>query len=458
MTTIKTEHPDYVEYKSEWHDMRTTDRGEKAVKEAGTDYLPMPSGFTIQPDAGLGYYEAYRTRAQFPEIVSHTLSGMVGVIHKRESTIEMPNSMQYLWERASKRGLTLEALHRRITAEVLLMGRNVLLATAPPEGGDPYLVGYKAEALINWSEEQDFFVLDETSLVRDGYEWGEVPRYRVLEVVNGEYRSSLYDENEALQGNISVPRAIGDRAIGQIPLTVIGSKDLHVDPEKPPLIGVSRAALAAYRLDADYRHQLYNSGQETLFITGVDSTTELPRAVGAGVVHGLPKDCKAEYVGPSARTIEAHRTAILDERQNAAQAGARLFDTEPTQRVSGEALKFRDAARNATLASVAIAVGAGLERALRNIAIYLNERPESVVVKPNLEFVDRILTAQEAFALVQGWQAKAFSYLTLYENLRKGGIASEERDVEQELAEIAKNPPPEPPVTGGGNGSSNQDV
>jgi hypothetical protein len=40
-----------------------------------------------------------------------------------------------------------------------------------------------------------------------------------------------------------------------------------VDIGEVPLIGVAQAALAGYRLDADYRHQLYMSGQETFVIT-----------------------------------------------------------------------------------------------------------------------------------------------------------------------------------------------
>jgi hypothetical protein len=438
MSNVDNKHPDYTDFEGEWHLMRHTNRGTKAVKGEAKSYLPMPSGFTVQNDGGVNMYANYMMRAEFPELVSHTLKGMVGVIHKREAQITLPNSMQYLWERASKRGLTLEAFHRRMTAEILLTGREGVLATAPAAGGDPYLVGYVAESIFNWSEDQDFFVLDETYKVRDGYNWDDVPRFRVLEYTN-QYTSTTYDQQGNRVGDPTNPRGRGDRELPEIPFVVVGSRDLHVDPEEPPLIGVARAALEAYRLDADYKHQMFWSGQETLFITGVDDTTKLPSALGAGVQHGLPVGADAKYVGPSCRTIEAHRLAIQDARTNAAQAGARLFDTEPTQRVSGEALKFRDAARNATLASVAIACGAGLEKALRYVAMFLGESPESVVVKPNLEFVDRILTPTEAEALVRMWQQKGISKLDLYEDLKKGGIVSEERDFNQYIAELAKN-------------------
>lgn len=93
-----------------------------------------------------------------------------------------------------------------------------------------------------------------------------------------------------------------------------------------------------YRLDADYRHQLYMSGQETLVIINGDA----PSALGAGVVLTLfaSKDDHmpdAKYVGPTGTGIDAHRVAIEDERGNAATVGARLFDSEKKSAESGDA-------------------------------------------------------------------------------------------------------------------------
>lgn len=438
MSDVSTKHPDYIDHEGEWRLMRDTYRGTKAIKGAGEMYLPKPTGFSVQNDGGLALYSNYKARAEYPELLPYTLTGMVGVIHRREAQIEMPPSMRYLWEHATLTDLTLEALHRRITSELLQVGRYVLMADAPPQGGSPFISSYVTENLINWDEKGLFYVLNDSQLVRNGFEWQEDERYKVLEIQAGEYTVTEYFGKEPRSGDPLRPRGRANRVISDIPLVIVGAKDLHPVPEVPPLIGVSRASVAIYRLDADYRHQLFGSAQETLFISGVTEEAQIPTLVGAGVVHGLPQGAEAKYVGPSGRTIAAHRTAILDERQNAAQAGARLFDTEPTQRVSGEALKIRDAARNATLATIAMASGAGLEKVLRHVAAFLGEDPTKVIVKPNLEFVDRTLTPDQALNLVKGWQAQAFSRTTLYENLKKGGIASEERSVQEEVALIRK--------------------
>ncbi|WP_103171593.1 DUF4055 domain-containing protein [Paracoccus sp. SY] len=438
--TVSDKHPDWTDRADEWAMMRACARGEKAVKEAGESYLPMPSGFRAQGDGGRAMYAAYQTRAQFSEILAPTIRGMVGVIHRTEAQVEMPASMQRLWEHATADGLPLEALHRRITGELLLTGRYALLADASSEGSDlPWLAGYTAEALINWSPARDFFVLDESGLRRVGFRWREQKAFRVLRMEDGRYSVETYT-NETLDAEALQPTARGGAGLTEIPLVVMGPKDLSVTPDEPPLIGVARAALAMYRLDADYRHQLYMSGQETLVIINGDA----PQAVGAGVVITLKASSDehqpdAKYVGPAGTGIKAHRQAIQDERDNASAAGARLFDSEKKAAESGDALRIRYAAQTATLTSIALASAQGLEKALRHIAVMIGASPNEVVVKPNLSFVDATLTPTDAAALVRLWQDGAVSYQTLYENLQRGEIASAERSFEEEY-DLILNP------------------
>jgi hypothetical protein len=88
----------------------------------------------------------------------------------------------------------------------------------------------------------------------------------------------------------------------------------------------------------------------------------------------------------------------------------------------------------ATLASISISSASGLEKALRYVAMIMGEDPNAVIVKPNLDFFDTTLSAQEVVNLVTGWQQGAYSYETLYENLQRGNIASPERDWKTEKA------------------------
>lgn len=440
---VSTKHPDYLAREDEWRLMRDAAWGETAVKDGGQRYLPMPSGFKAQNDGGQGLYAAYQTRAQFPEIVSPAVQSMVGVIHQAETKIDLPDSMIALWEKATADGLPLEAFHRRITAELLQTGRYGVHVDAASTGATPWLAGYQAESLINWADDRTMFVLDESGLVRDGFEWTERQQYLALLLEDGRYVGRRYDgAGNVIDGQEAEPTTAKRETLDEIPFVVIGPRDLSLKPETPPLIAIARAATAMYQLSADYRWQLFMTGQETLFVINGDA----PEAVGAGVVVTLkggsdqrPPDAK--YVGPSGTGISAHRQAILDEAQNAANAGARLFNSGMKSAESGDALRIRFSAETASLISVAHASCAGLEKALRYAGRMIglaDAEIETIIVKPPATLADREMTPERMAAIMGLWEKALISYETAYENLQAGGVANADRTWEDERALIDK--------------------
>ncbi len=454
---VKEHHPDLADVWQDWDDCRNAIDGSSKVKSLGIQYLPMPSGFngSGQPTA---MYDAYKMRAQFPDMMAPTVQGMLGIIHHGEAQIEgldEGSPLFDMWEKATPDGLPLETLHKRITEEILSVGRVALLADLPPEGGDvPWIAFYQAESLINWSESRNFFVLEEDYRVRKGFSWEGKNRYRILELVDDVYQVEVVDEDgrpivdddtlqdqdvqEGVATSVVVPQAKGGKKLEEIPLVVAGSRDLSLEPDQIPLIGVANASYAIYRLDADYRHQLFMSGQETLFCVGLDKE-DVPEYIGSGVIVSLPLDGDAKYVGPSGEGISAHKDAIMDERQIAAEAGSRMFAIgDKKSAESGEALRIRARAGSATLVSVAQTSAAALEAALRYCAQLVGQKPDDIIVKPNLNFLDNDMAPDDATKLMALWTGKVISYETLYENLQRGGIASDERTAEEEQELIAE--------------------
>lgn len=449
--SVEQHHPDYDEASPDWKLVRDAIKGDRTVKDQNEMYLPSPDGFALIADGGKKAYADYKQRAQFPRVVEPTLRGMLGIIHRKEADIKMPKAMEYLWDKATKDGVTLEGFHRRITHELLTTGRyGVLVDMSSTGDGDPWLCGYDAEHLINWSEFNDFFVLDETRKVRQGFAWVVKKKFRVLELVpvNPDedptdpnvkkfYRVRVVDNNNTSMDSAAIfePKPRGGGEWEEIPFVTIGSTDVMVTVDEVPLLGVAQAAFATYRLDADYRYQLYMSGQETFVCTGL-RTEERPRVVGAGVIITLPIGCEAKYVSPSCKGIEVHAEAINSELDKAAQAGARMFATSGAKGgvESGDALKIRRASETATLTSIAISSAAGLERALKKVAKYMNLKEDQVSVTPNLSFVETTLTVGDGLSLVKIWQANVISKQTVYEALQRGEIASSERSFEDEQA------------------------
>lgn len=436
---VDTKHPDYIAHQPEWKLMRDTERGPVAISDGAELYLPKPSGFTQDSDGGAAMYGAYKARARFPNIVSPTVRGMVGLIHRKEANIEMPPQMEPLIEKCTKEGLNLDAFHTTITQELLRTGRFGVLTDAEPEGSDiPLLAGYTTEAIINWAKDGSFYVLDETHLERNRFLWQTTPQFRVLELVDGKYQQELFKSNAADDAGtpINVSKR-GTGALEAIPFAVASPNEITNDIGEIPLIGVARASIAIYQLDADYRLQLFMSGQETFVVCGADKA---PTVVGASVRLALPLNATAQYVGPGGKGIDAHSVAIKEAKEDAVAAGAALFDTSTdNSQESGDAKRLRFGAQTATLTTIAKTSAALLERALKNVAIFMNLNPDLVTVKPNLRFVDVTMTPQDAESLMRLWMGAGISKETLFENLQRGDIISEEVDFQEEEDRIAQD-------------------
>src|SRR5690625_2700918 len=150
---VDSRHPSYEQWLPFWQLARRSYEGSEDIKAQGEAYLPMPGGFAQAPNPSLAY-QAYLERAVYPEILAPTIRGMAGVMHSKPATYELPDSLAYLLEEASRDNLTLDALHRRITREILEVGRYGLLADIG-EDGEGYIAGYRAEAILNWDTGAD---------------------------------------------------------------------------------------------------------------------------------------------------------------------------------------------------------------------------------------------------------------------------------------------------------------
>lgn len=431
---VTERHPDLTADRiADWQLMRDTMDGSRAVKRRAQTYLPMPSGFASMDDGGLAVYNnIYKLRAIVPEILAPSVGAMIGIIHGKETQIEIPDGMAWIWENADGDGMPLEAFHRGITRNLLWLGRYGVLASAPATGGNPYLVGYSGDSLINW--DRDFYVLDESGYQRNGFRWESVTRHRVLTIEDGAFVSTVY-EGETMAA--SEPVAQGGVRLDFVPFTVGNARDVTAAVETPPLVGVSNAVINAYQLSADWRWQLYMSGQETLVAINGDA----PTSVGAGVVHqmnggdGNTPDLK--YVSPSCSGIAAHDNAIQKQIDAAVMAGARMFEQSGNGQESGEARRLRFASETANLLSVAQVSAALLEKALRfaaRISGMDEKAADEIVVTPPRDLLDNTMSAAEFATLFDAYERGGMAWETLYARGQAGGIYTDERNAEEEYA------------------------
>lgn len=456
--------------------MTDTYGGERIVKEAGTKYLPptpgqLEDGMENASQDGYKNYQAYKTRARFPDFVSQAVEALLGIMHHKPATIELPKKMEPMIEHATVKGESLQMLLRRINENQLTTGRLGLLADVAdgsPVGTLPYIALYRAEDVRNWdsgSREElvhrvlNLVVLNETEYERDtDFEWKSVEKYRVLvlgdpgeNVEEGTYQMGVFSETTSLnftESSLIVPSLAG-KSLNKLPFIIVNSKDIVPDPDDPPLLGLAQLALTVYRGEADYRQAIFMLGQDTLVLMGGDDDTI---RAGAGAVINLPISGDAKYVGVNSQGIPEMRKALENDRKEAAEIGGKLLDTRGGDAESGDALRIRVSARTASLNQIAKAGAEGLQSILRTIAEWVGANPDEVIVTPNLDFADDEWQGEDLVKLTTAKSLGApISLRSIHRKMQDKDMT--EMDYEEELAEIAR----EQPLTPGGEGAEDDE-
>jgi hypothetical protein len=429
---LDSQNPLYSAHVEDWRTMRDLYRGERVVKAAGETYLPATAGMRLDGmqagQEGRAAYDAYKLRAVFHDYVREGVEALVGLLHQKAPSIELPAVMEPLRERATITGESLELLLRRINEEQLIPGRLGLLADLPlspdPTNPLPYVAIYVAESIHNWDDGTyvegfnalNMVVLNESGFVRtDDFTWTMQEKYRVLQLgqlLENEaegtavYQQGVFETNGYTPAAMTVPLLRG-APLEQIPFVFINSKDIVAVPDEPPLMGLGRLTLAIYRGEADYRQNLYMQGQDTLVtIGGMRASNGTPgesdEAVrtGAGSRIDLEMGGDAKYIGVGSQGLSEQREALENDKKRAEVKAAQLVNGQGSNAESGEALRTRLAAQTATLNQIALTGAAGLERVLRIIATWMGANPEEVKVTPNIEFADFELSGQEIVYLM----------------------------------------------------------
>jgi hypothetical protein len=450
--SIIESHPEHTLRLPDWTLCSDAYEGERAIKSRGTTYLPPTSGMIADGvfrggEPGLAAYSAYVARAVFPGFFREAVATLEGTLNHRPDIVELPKALEPMRERATLRGEDLDSLLRQIHRGVLTTGRVPILLdvhTGASASSLPYVCLYDGRQLVNWrlgygpeGERLEMAVFDEGTYregkMLSGYSW--VNSYRTLRVTDGKYEVAVDERFPPSDEMFMVPTLAG-RTLEAIPLVVCNATRLGAGcPEVPPLLALAQLCLAIYRGEADYRHSLFATTQETLVRTGVSQQdADQQTRVGAGAILDVPLNGDAKYIGISGAGLEQQRLALEADRRRAALMGAQLLDKRGADEASAEAVRLQLGARTATLTSIAHTSAEALAAILRHAAIFVGADPAQVIVEPNLDFVDEeppmaalrdLMTAKNLGAPI--------SLRSVHAWMREREITSEEFDDELDL-------------------------
>lgn len=484
---VKSTHPDYTKMEGKW--IRTNDSflGSDAIKGKTEEYLPptqsmIEDGFrTSMTSEGYDNYKALLVRALYPDEYKEAVKANMGQLHRKIASFDLPESMEYLRENATRKGESLQLLLAKINLLQLKSGRCGLLVDIDEDTGHFYISIYNELSIRNWNSttsrtstanpskskidvkaDSSVVVLDESSHVMDDdLKWKENEKYLVVAL--GDESESGFTINPtqgvyaigACEGtnidNLSnaqwkVPKYLGS-PLECVPFVFINSSDLSPSPDNPPLLGLADLCLAIYRGEADYRQGLFAQGNATLVTIGENQqdSLEIDRETGKATAKKLrtgtgariqvPLNGDAKYISVDATGLSEQRSCLENDYKKAAQrSGIALQDTGSSQQ-SGEALRIRSSSQTATLPQMADTGAAGLEKALRFIAMWLKEKPEDVNVTPNKDFIDEIINGGDLGKIVDA-KLNGFpvSWKSLHQYGKDQGLSK--MDYDAEMAEI----------------------
>lgn len=395
---VTTQHPQYQAIAEDWQLMSDSLAGAGAVKGKTTTYLPKTlgqveaeaaaktEGSSLTTAEAAQIYQGYLQRADFPLWVKDSLRTMMGLVARQEPQIKLPGRMASLENDATTDGFGLKQLFLRTVSELLTKGRAPLLAEFDDKGR-PYIAAYTAETAPNWREgvvegRRDLVLVvlteEERKDADDEFSHESRTVYRVLDLDDGRYRVRVLDDAGAQQADPVTPgQQAGDtaRPLTFIPLVFAGSTDNNADVDEIPLLSMARAAMKYFALSADYYTSLHYTAHPQPWVAGLDPDADL-RVTGPMAAWVLPEGGQADYLEFQGAGIEATRKAMMDQRNAALEAGARVVDVATEE--SGDARRARQDDQHTSLYSVVVAAAEAIEQVLKYQAIWMGLNPDQV--------------------------------------------------------------------------------
>lgn len=469
---VDYKHPDYVDMAPKWARCIMAAKGQDAVHEAGTSVLPALA------DQSPTEYLNYKTRALFYNATWRTIVGLQGMIFRKPPEVGVPSIVEPMLKDVTLSGQSLHMFTLELLEEALKVGRvgvfvdyptvdtaTVTAADALRENHRPMLRSYCALSIINWKTRsyKNATVLGKVVLREmvnipvDEFQDVQQEQFRVLDLIDilvGTELRTIYrvrviqqqrDEDGKLVDVVmstSVPLLNG-KPLDFIPFQFIGVDDTSWEVDEPPLIDLVDTNLSHYRVTADYEHGCHFTGLPTPVISGYTPVTEGEKFyIGSMTAWVFPNaQAKASYLEFTGQGLSCLKENLEHKELMMAVLGARMLEAQPSGVESADTAAIHRGGEQSMLSSVAQAVSIGVQKSLEVFAKFAGSA-EEVKFSLNRDFFPIPMDALTLTAIIAGWQNQAYSYETMFEQLRKGEIVATDGDAADEQASIKANPPP----------------
>lgn len=435
-----------------WTRCRDATEGSDAIKGKGTTYLPMVN----VNEQSARQYDEYLFRAMWHPAMGRTIQGLTGAVFQKEIVATHPSQIDGHIKDITLAGEPLGKFGEATFREQLITGGYGILIDMATDGGRPYWLRYRREAIINVRRERlggdevlSRAVLSEAvseADPEDPFATLQIEQFRVLELIEGRYTVTLWRKKDKNSDEwiVFVPEGQPDEQLVPVrlgaPLEFIPF--VMPDDQLPPLDDLAVVNLSHYLSKADHENILHWVGYP--FLWGRDLLASEGEKIKAGPSRMLVtgKDGHIGIIQATADGVGAMVEALDRKEKTMAMLGARLLEEQPRSQETATAVRMRHGGEHATLRTEAGSVEADLTRALQIHAWWAGNdaTPNDVEASVNLnkDFLPEPMSPEMLKAALAALQSDSASFETFYYWLQRGEMARPGITFEEELAAIRR--------------------
>lgn len=446
MADVDTTLPAYDAMLPDWQMVDALKGGTKAMRTAGEKYLPK------WPKEDADDYKIRLQSAVLYPALKQTTENMVGRVFIKPIVLgdKTPPALVEQAKDIDLQGNKLDVFAATWFDQALSYGLAHVLVDYPrlertPRnlaeerklGARPYCAVINPKQVVGWRSaridgvEKLTQVRIREEIAEDDGEWGvqDIEQIRVLH--RGGFRVF---RRSSESGAKWVMHDEGSMSVGDIPLVTLYTGRTGFMTATPPLLELAQMNIKHWQQQSEQDTNLHIARNPILFLTGIDDDN-----IKFGSRYALTStdpNAKGVYIEHSGAAIDAGRQALEDLKDEMREAGARML--RKGQAASKTATESKDdtITEQSQLGRMAQSLEDAVDLMLQHMADWQGINKDAGAVQVNDDFEVDVISDASVQALITMATAGKLSDQTLFSELQRRGLLSDDLDWEGEQERI----------------------
>jgi hypothetical protein len=448
MNELINKHADYTYYLPTWTMIRDFYKGERAVKEKQTLYLPAIS--KNDPDV----YTNYIFRTSFLAATTKSIDIFLAMLFRKDLKYlitdkkDFSENQKKILMNLNLKGDSIYNIAKKITKEVLSVNRFGILVeyqknnnvqSLAEDKSRPFIIEYKAEDIIDWDiniingvQQLSYLKLVESNKNSLGIYEYVVRECYLNENLEYEIKISKTTDNKNYTEEIFEPKKDGKR-LNFIPFFWFDSEENNYEVKQSIVLPLVNLNHKHYLNSADYEWGLHFTGLPTPVIIGFreDSKNPFQNTIGPTEIWKLTNEnAKVQFLEFQGAGLASLKEAMKDKEDNMAKFGTRIIGSKKLVAETAAKAEMDNTAEESQLSSIANSVSDQLKNVIEFMFEWYKE-PTEINIEINKDFIAQSLNPQYIQYMLQALLSGKIDDQTFFNILQKEELTIKDDTFEQ---------------------------